>query len=399
MDNSEQTGLRGKSAQSEELAQTPQLKLGGNQGVLPSQSIDLLIKRGVIKDSSKGEILKNQIQPASLDLRLGAKCYRVNASFLPGKARTVRQHLKEFTAHEISLKGEGAVLERGCFYVAELQEILTLPTVYNAVANPKSSTGRLDVFTRLISDNCEVFDWVEGPYDGPLYVEICPMTFSIKLREGSRLNQLRFLRRTSGQHRYDRPQIDDKALEKLHKKYGLVAEGSPSIRNGLNVRVELSGTKPNDIVGYKALTCASFIDVDRVAGHRVKDFWEPIRANRKSRLILDPRDFYILASKESIQVPPSYAAEMAPVDPMMGEFRAHYAGFFDPGFGHMPDGNHGSKAVLEVRSHDVPFVLEDGQFIARLIYERMTETPKVIYGRDLKSNYQGQGLKLSKHFK
>ncbi len=399
MDNSDQRRQREKAVQTTVPDARSQFKLGGNQGVLPSQAIEVLIARRNIRGKQDGEILKNQIQPASIDLRLAKKCYRVRASFLPGKFRTVEQHLKEFVAHELNLAGEGAVLERGCFYVAELQELLTLPESYNAAANPKSSTGRLDVFTRLISDNSEVFDWVEGGYDGPLFVEICPITFSIRAREGSRLNQLRFLRRTSGQHRYDRPAIDDKTLEKLHKKIGIVSEEKPSIRNGLNVRVQLAGSKRNEIVGYKALKRANVVDVDRVASHRAKDFWEPIRANSKGQLILEPSEFYILASKEKMQVPPEYAAEMAPVDPMMGEFRAHYAGFFDPGFGHMPNGQHGSRAVLEVRSHDVPFALEDGQFIARLIYERMTEKPDLIYGRDLKSNYQGQGLKLSKHFK
>lgn len=386
---------RGKKATASALTQ---VKLSGNQGILPSQAIDDLRKRGGIRGAKDGEIAPDQIQPASIDLRLSSRCFRVRASFLPGSSHTVGQRLNEFAIHEMNLD-KGAVLERGCFYVVELQEILDLPKNLSAVANPKSSTGRLDVFTRLISDKSEVFDWVESGYSGPLYVEICPMTFSIKVQKGTRLNQMRFLRRTSSQHKYDRPEIDDSALEKLHKKHRLVAEGEPTIRNGLNVRVDLKGTRVGSIIGYKAKPCASVVDVEKKAAHNRSEFWEPITSNKQGRLILDPRDFYILASKERMQVPPEFAAEMAPIDPMMGEFRAHYAGFFDPGFGHMPKGPHGSRAVLEVRSHTVPFVLEDGQIIARLVYEHLTEVPNRLYGRDLKSNYQGQGLKLSKHFK
>ncbi|MEQ1718883.1 MAG: 2'-deoxycytidine 5'-triphosphate deaminase [Hyphomicrobium sp.] len=376
----------------------PRIELGGRQGILPSQTIWHLIQRRVIQSSAGGDFLDNQVQPSSIDLKLGARGYRVRTSFLPGKSYTVEQRLKEFSLSEFSLTEE-VVLERGCFYVIELQEILRLPDIIAAVANPKSSTGRLDVFTRLITDYAEVFDWVESKYKGKLFVEICPMTFSIKVRKGSRLNQLRFLRRTSNQGRYDRPALDDKQLLKVHHASRLVADGEPTIRNGLNVRVDLLGANIGAVIGYKAKRHTGIIDIERVGAHAKNEFWEPIHSNKKGRLILDPQEFYILASKERMHVPPAYAAEMAPIDPMMGEFRAHYAGFFDPGFGNMPDGDHGSRAVLEVRSHDVPFALEDGQIIARLVYEHLTATPSVLYGRDLKSNYQGQGLKLSKHFK
>lgn len=373
------------------------IELGGNQGILPAQAIADLVKRNVIRGQHDGLIEANQIQPASIDLRLGSRGWRVRASFLPGRARKVEEQLAQFALHEISLS-KGAVLERGCFYIIELQEVLSLPRVLAAVANPKSSTGRLDVFTRLIADNSEVFDWVDNSYRGRLYVEVCPLTFSIEVRKGSRLNQLRFLRRTSNQDRNTRPMLDDGDLRKLHEEQTLVAEGEPTIRNGLNVRVDLKGAKPGAIIGYKALRFTAIVDVDR-KDHKREEFWEPIKANKSGRLILDPQEFYILASKERMHVPPSFAAEMAPIDPMMGEFRAHYAGFFDPGFGHTPSGEHGSRAVLEVRSHDIPFALEDGQTIARLVYERMTEAPNKLYGRDLGSNYQGQGLKLSKHFR
>jgi dCTP deaminase len=321
----------------------------------------------------------------------------VRASFLPGLKRTVEDRLREFALHKVPLEG-GVVLERGCTYVMELQEALNLPKNISAGANPKSSTGRLDVFTRLISDHGEVFDWVDSNYRGKLYVEISPMTFSIRVRKGSRLNQLRFLRRTSSQGRYDRPELDDKELEELHNAERLVSGTDLTIRNGLNVRVDLRGPRAGSVIGYKARKFTGIVDVDEKT-HPRDEFWEPIKSNASGLLILDPQQFYILASKEKIQVPPAYAAEMAPIDPMMGEFRAHYAGFFDPGFGHMPNDEHGSKAVLEVRSHDVPFVLEDGQIIARLVYEHLTDRPTRLYGRKLKSNYQGQGLKLSKHFK
>jgi len=382
-------GLNGRNKQA-------RAELGGRRGILPCQAIHDLIRRGVIKAANEDE-WHRQIQPASLDLRLGHRAYRVRASFLPGRGRTVDQQLASLKHHEISLK-DGAILERGCFYVVELQEILALPKNLSAVANPKSSTGRLDVFTRLIADGSEVFDYVEGGYRGKLYAEISPQTFSVKVGKGSRLNQMRFLRRTSSQDRYYRPKLEDKELRKLHAEIGLT-NMDPTIRNGLNVRVDLRGRARGAVIGYRAKKHAGVVDMDKTAQCKIVDFWEPIRAAAEGQLILDPQEFYILASKEAVHVPPSHAAEMAPIDPMMGEFRAHYAGFFDPGFGHMKKGPHGSKAVLEVRSHAVPFVLEDGQIIARLVYEHLAARPERIYGREIGSSYQGQGLKLSKHFK
>jgi dCTP deaminase len=373
------------------------VELGGKRGILPCQAIVDLRNRKVIRAAHDGEIGNDQIQPASLDLRLGHRAFRVRASFLPGAGRTVDQQLVGLTDHEMSLK-QDTIFERGCFYVVELQEFLDLPTILSAVANPKSSTGRLDVFTRLIADGSEVFDYVEGGYRGKLYAEISPKTFSIKVRRGSRLNQMRFLRRTSSQDRYYRPKLEDKELRKLHATVGLT-DGNPTIRNGLNVRVDLRGSRKGAVIGYKAKKHVGVVDIDKKGGYKRSDFWEPIRATAEGQLILDPDEFYILASKEAMHVPPTHAAEMAPIDPMMGEFRAHYAGFFDPGFGHMEKGPHGSKAVLEVRSHVVPFVLEDGQIIARLVYEHLSGQPDRIYGRGIGSSYQGQGLKLSKHFK
>jgi dCTP deaminase len=375
----------------------PRAEVGGKPGLLPSQQIQALLSRKKVEAAAG--FSADQVQPASIDLRLASKAYRVRASFLPGKHQTVIEQLDKLKQHEFSLDA-GAVLEHGCVYVVKLQERLSLPPSISAVANPKSSTGRIDVFTRLISDRSEAFDWVEAGYEGELYAEIFPRTFSVKVKTGSKLNQMRFLRRAGNQDRYWRPEINDRQLRALDKQFPLVdgTAGKALIRNGLNVGVDLRGTDNKAVIGYRALKFADVLDVDK-RGHNRRDFWEPITAGKDGRLILHPNEFYILASKERIQVPPEYAAEMIPIDPMMGEFRAHYAGFFDPGFGFAQDGEAGSRAVLEVRTLEVPFVLEDGQTIARLVYEELAERPAKIYGQSIASHYQGQGLKLSKHFK
>jgi dCTP deaminase len=376
----------------------PRVELAGKPGLLPAQQIEAL--KGRRKVDAADEIPDDQIQPASLDLRLGSRAYRIKASFLPGRHQSVAQQLEKLRQHEFSLDG-GAVLEQGCVYLVKLQERLTLPPSISAIANPKSSTGRIDVFTRLITDRSEAFDWVEAGYEGELYAEIFPRTFSVKARTGSRLSQMRFLRRAGSQDRYWRPEIGDGDLRKLDSRTPLVdgTVGKATIRNGLNVGVDLRGAGPRrPIIGYRALKFADVLDVDR-RGYNKRDFWEPIHAPKDGRLILHPNEFYILASKERIQVPPDCAAEMIPIDPMRGEFRAHYAGFFDPGFGLAEEGGGGSKAVLEVRTLEVPFILEDGQTIARLVYEELAEHPSKLYGRSIASHYQGQGLKLSKHFK
>ena len=387
----------GKSGQVTDEEPLPRSEVAGKTGLLPAQHIETLLKRKKIRAAD--DVAADQVQPASLDLRLGAKAYRVRASFLPGRKHSVLEQLAKLKQHEISLDG-GAVLEQGCVYLVELQESLDLPPTIAAVANPKSSTGRIDVFTRLITDHSEAFDWVEAGYSGPLYAEIFPRTFSVKVRKGSRLNQIRFLRRVGSQDRYWRPALTDVELRALDKQTPLIdgEAGKGTIRHGLNVRVDLKGEKRGGTIGYRALRYTDVLDVDGKGAHDARDFWEPVHSDA-GRLILNPNQFYILASKERIYVPPAYAAEMIPIDPMMGEFRAHYAGFFDPGFGATADGEAGSKAVLEVRTLDVPFVLEDGQIIARLVYETLAEVPDRLYGRDLKSHYQGQGLKLSKHFR
>jgi dCTP deaminase len=325
----------------------------------------------------------------------------VRASFLPGPRTTVAERIDELKLHEIAL-GDGAVLETGCVYIVPLIESLALPDEVAAAANPKSSTGRLDVFTRVIADETRGFDRIEAGYHGPLYAEISPRTFPVLVREGSRLSQIRFRRGNAV--------LEAEALRALHARERLVDDDEADVSDGIAVSVDLSGFalpiaapkaegKEGALVGYRAKRHTGLIDVERRARYEVAEFWEPIRARDDERIILDPNEFYILASKEAVQVPPDYAAEMVPFDPLVGEFRVHYAGFFDPGFGYAGAGGRGARAVLEVRSREVPFVLEHGQTVGRLVYERMLERPKSLYGEGIGSNYQAQSLKLSKHFK
>ncbi len=355
------------------------------QGVLPSQTIRKMLSDGHITASQP--VPKGQIQPASLDLRLGNVAYRVRASFLPGAGNTVIERLADFEMHQMDLS-DGAVLEKGCVYVVPLMEGLKLPPNINAVANAKSSTGRLDLFTRLITDNGTEFDRVEAGYSGPLYAEISPRSFSVLLRPGMRLNQIRF--------RQGQVVLSDDELRAMDAKHALV-DGEAHIDQGLGFSVDLTPRK-GGIVGYRAKPHTGLIDLDKIAYYPQAEFWEPVFAP-EGRIILDPGAFYILVSREAVHVPPDCAAEMAPYLAMVGEFRVHYAGFFDPGFGHEAAGGKGSRGVLEVRCHEAPFALEQGQTVGRLVYEKMTEVPDILYGKDMGSNYQGQGLKLSKHFK
>jgi dCTP deaminase len=364
----------------------PAAKAGIKAGILPVQAIRGLVEAGrIVLDQP---LLANQLQPASLDLRLGAQAIRVRASFLPGPGARVADKLAELQLHSIDLSNS-AVLETGCVYIAPLLESMALPPHLAAVTNPKSSTGRLDVFTRVIADGVNAFDQIPAGYAGPLFAEICPQTFPIVVRRGSRLSQIRFRSGSAGD--------GDKTLAELHRREKLVSSATPDIAHGIALCVDLTGDK-DGLVGYRAKRHTGLVDVDAPGSCAVLDYWEPIFARGAKRLILDPDQFYILASKEAVHVPPSHAAEMVPFNPLVGEFRVHYAGFFDPGFGHAAAGGNGAKAVLEVRSHKVPFILEDGQIVGRLIYEPLTELPEVLYGRDLGSNYQAQGLKLSKHF-
>ena len=359
------------------------------RGILPVQALRKLITSGAVQLAEP--LGAKQIQPASLDLRLGAEAIRVRASFLPGRTRAVSEKLEELALHRIDLT-KVAVLETGCVYVVPLLESLDLPQDIAAAANPKSSTGRLDVFTRVIADGVSAFDQIPAGYRGGLYAEICPQTFPVLVRRGSKLTQLRF--------RHGDPRESDAELRQLHLNEPLVTGGLSDIEDGIALSVDLATGSDAGLVGWRAKRNTSVVDVDNVGAHDTLDFWDPIhiRGDRR-RLILDPDQFYILASKEAVNIPPTHAAEMLPFNPLVGEFRVHYAGFMDPGFGHGSTGGSGSRVVLEVRSHKVPFILEDGQIIGRLIYERMQEVPEILYGRDLGSNYQAQGLKLSKHFK
>ena len=329
-------------------------------GILPAQSIETLIAAGAVTSDTPFD--HDQVQPASLDLRLSDQAWRVRASFLPGR-RKVEDRIADVAMHAVEISGDGAVLEKGCVYIAELQEALALPKGVSARANPKSSTGRVDVFVRLLTNNSVAFDDVAEGYVGPTYIEIAPQTFSILVRSSTRLNQLRLKR------------------------------GEPPKLQVRSVGVDLT----QEIAGFRARRHAGVVDMDHVDGHDPKDFWEPL-IPRHGELLLDPGEFYILASKEAVEIPVLQAAEMTPIDPSVGEFRVHYAGFFDPGFGTAEAGGVGSRGVLEVRSHETPFLLEDGQTVARLVYEPLTAKPARLYG-ELGSHYQRQGLKLSKHFR
>ncbi|WP_428152955.1 2'-deoxycytidine 5'-triphosphate deaminase [Brevundimonas sp.] len=330
-------------------------------GILPAQSIETLIATGAI--TSDTEFDHDQVQPASLDLRLSDQAWRVRASFLPGH-RKVEERIADVAMHAIEITPAGVVLEKGCVYILRLQERLKLPKGLIARANPKSSTGRVDVFVRLLTDQGARFDDVAEGYDGPLYMEVAPQTFSILVRPGTRLNQLR------------------------------LKAGDPPKLETRSVGVDLQG---GDIVGFRGRRHAGVVDLDHIDGHDPRDFWEPLTL-RRGELLLDPGEFYILASSDAVEIPVDQAAEMTPIDPSVGEFRVHYAGFFDPGFGTDEAHGAGSKGVLEVRTHDTPFLLEHGQIVARLVYEPLTERPSRLYGES-GSHYQNQGLKLSKHFR
>lgn len=358
------------------------------KGILSDRMIAALAAKGGIRPAY--DFVSDQIQPASLDLRLGKIAYRVRASFLPGPRTTVAQRIDDLKLHEFPLTG-GAVLETNCVYIVPLIESLDLPEDISAAANPKSSTGRIDVFTRVIADRTNGFDQISAGYRGPLYAEISPKTFPVLVREGSRLSQIRF--------RKGQSVLDADALRALHEKERLTDDANADLTVGVSFGVDLAGLGPNNFVGYRAKRHTGVIDVEKRDGHAIADFWEPIVAREDRSLILDPDEFYILASKEAVQVPPDYAAEMVPFDPLVGEFRVHYAGFFDPGFGYEGAGGRGARGVLEVRSREVPFILEHGQIVGRLVYEHMLERPQRLYGMGIGSNYQAQGLKLSKHFR
>ena len=387
------------------------------KGILPVQKLKLLCEAGIISNAEGYPIEKNQFQPNSIDLRLGEVAHRVRSSFLP-ESETVQQKMDKLHQYSFSIK-DGAVLEPNCVYIIPLLEELSLPASHyssrkahenglvaneptliseenlSAKANPKSTTGRLDIFTRVITDYSHRFEEIEQGYTGKLYLEVVPKSFPVKVRTGHRLNQLRV--------RHGHTVLSDQDLLRIHGSDPLLFDGngeplsmeSVKVNNGLFLSVNLRG---NDILGYKAKKHRELIDLDNINHYPITDFWEPITAGGDKHLILEPEAFYIFASKEKCRIPKHLAAEMIAYDTGSGELRTHYAGFFDSGFGGDPE-DKGARAVLEVRSHDVPFLIEDGQTFCSMKFEPNTETPDFIYGTDIKSNYQGQGLKLGKHFK
>ena len=379
-------------------------RTGDYTGILPSQKIKEMLNNDEIKAVLR-PIDDDQVQPASIDLRLGDCAYPVDTSFLPCKGVRVVEKMKQlddqFDDFKIDLRN-GAVLEKGRIYVIPLLEAINLKGEVAAFANPKSSTGRLDILTRLIADEATIFDQVREGYKGELYLEVAPRSFSVVVRTGTRLNQLRF-RRTRGE---EPKSITSAEWKQLLDEGQIVGFGDPekkarSIRTGvLPFTVDLEGSGAgNDLIGYRAKKHSKRVDLER-RDYDPLDFWEPIRFRKTSSLILDPDEFHILMTKEAIAVPPDYAAEMLPYDTRAGEFRVHYAGFFDPGFGWNARTSKAgsSRGVLEVRSHEVPFLLEHGQTVGWLRYERMAARPELLYGQDSSANYQGQSLKLAKQF-
>jgi len=366
-------------------------------GVLPSQAIRKLIDGRFIavRKELSTEISEDQIQPASVDLRLGEVAYRVQASFLPGETSTVEKRICDLKMAELDLT-KSAVLESGCVYIIPLIEELFLPDNLSAKANPKSTTGRLDIFARLITDYGKKFEWVAQGYKGRLFAEVVPGSFSVQLTTGMKLNQIRFVR--------GKPGSPDTRLQALDEKHTLVYsdEDSPltaQIDKGLWISISTQAENPSEIVAYRARRNAPVIDLSKTNHYDPEAFWDFIYPPKNGSLILHPGDFYILGSKEKYRVPPSSAAEMVPLETSIGEFRIHYAGFFDPGFGYGLNDIKGTKAVLEVRAHEVPFLIEDGQIVGRLNYMDLLEEPDKVYGAKIGSSYQGQALALSKQFK
>jgi dCTP deaminase len=362
-------------------------------GILPSQAIRELIAKGRIIGNRA--ITEEQIQPASLDLRLGDIAHRVQASFLPGPGGKVEAKVKDLRMARVDLTS-AAVFEKGCVYIVPLLEELDLPRDISGKANPKSTTGRLDVFIRLITDDGVEFERVPPGYKGRLYAEIVSRTFTVAVRAGMRLNQLRFVR--------GNPVSSDNRIRRLDEEQQLIYmdEENPvkaSVDRGLRITVNLEGSSPEEVIAYKARKHAPAIELDRINYYAPEEFWEARRQGANQRVILEPGDFYILASKERVRVPPQFAAEMVPFDPSVGEFRIHYAGFFDPGFGYGASDIKGTRAVLEVRAHEVPFLIEHEQFVGRLTYMPLLAKPEKIYGLQIGSSYQQQALTLSKQFR
>src|SRR5438874_11057405 len=368
----------------------------GVEGVLPSQSLERAVDLGFV-DAGDYKIPQANIQPASIDLRLGEVAYRIRCSFLPD-TRPVEVKLKEFVVDELDLRRDGAVLETNRPYLIPLIEELSLPADVRGKANPKSSTGRLDVFTRVITDHSFRFDEIQAGYQGRLYLEVVPLSFMVRVKQGLALNQLRL--------RAGEARLGDDDIHALHSEDPtLYREGSPlsqeefATADGLFLSLDLHGDASGR-VGYRAKDFVPPLEMARTEAYDVRDYWDPVYREDGDRIVLAPGHFYLLLSEEAVRIPPGYAAEMAAYDPTSGELRTHYAGFFDPGFGYSAkDEFHGSRAALEVRAHDVPFMIEHRQRVCKLTFERMIEPPEVLYGEGIGSNYQQQADTLGKHFR
>lgn len=366
--------------------------LAADVGILPDEALKRLVDSKTIK--SDEAVIEEQFQPASLDLRLGSVAHQVRASFLSASS-TVEDKLTDLTSDILRLDAP-SILQKGCVYIIPLLERLDLPNRMSGRANPKSSLGRLDVFTRLITDFGDQFDLVKPGYRGPLYVEVAPRSFSILVHKGTRLNQLRLMRGVA--RRSDAMLGEVTRTEAL--AYGEEDEPARArIANGLWISIDLKGDEPEQFIGYRAIRGAPVIDLDKIGHYDPIEFWEPIRRPHSGRIILHPAEFYILGSKERIRVPRNLAAELVSYDPSFGEYRMHYAGFFDPGFGYTGRASQGTRAVLEVRSHEVPVLLEHGQHVGRLIYEQLLAAPSKLYGPAVGASYYEQGITLSKHFR
>jgi dCTP deaminase len=370
-------------------------RLEPGEGVLPGQLLERAIDAGVI-DAGAYTIPASNLQPASLDLRLGEVAYRLRCSFLPDKT-TVWDKLKHYVIDELDLHREGAVLETNRPYLVPLKERLSLPPNLRARANPKSSTGRLDVFTRVITDRSYRFDDIAAGYHGDLFLEVVPLSFPVRVREDLSLNQLRLS--------VGRAELTDDEIRRAHLKEPLLyQDGEPlsvdelALANGLFLGLDLRGDE-NGYVGYQARLHAPLLDMTKGNGIDPDSYWYPVKKEEGDRVILSPKSFYLLMSVEAVSIPPYLASEMTAYDPTSGELRTHYAGFFDPGFGFDRKGRfHGSRAALEVRAHDVPFVIDHGQPVCKLTFERMLEEPTTLYGEEVGSNYQRQEATLSKYF-
>jgi dCTP deaminase len=371
---------------------SPDFAPDGN-GVLPDRWLTKAIASGAISAPADTPIPEANVQSASLDLRLGDRAYRLRASFLPDR-EPVERKLREYSLEAVDLTG-GAILEPNRPYLIPLVERLDLPPTVRARANPKSSTGRLDVFTRLVTDHNYRFDDVPAGYSGPLYLELVSRTFTIRVHPGLALNQLRLAVGDTVVPDSEIPR--DNVLRSAKAK---IPEHQLTIKDGLHLTLDLEGDEQG-VVGYRARRSSSVLDLGLVDHYEVSDFWEPVFREREApRVVLMPEEFYLLLSAEFVRIEPQYAVEMSPYTASSGELRTHYAGFFDPGFGYDPrDVVKGSQAALEVRAHDVPFMVEQRQLVCRLSFERMLEPPARLYGRDLRSNYQGQRVTLSKHFR